>query len=229
MKAQRLICPGVRQIEVEEFELDNLPDDGILVQNQLTAVSIGTELWGWTHGSEPGRGSAFPRTTGYCSTGVVLEVGKDVTDVEVREALAEEIATILSPVAKPLEIGAGHPHVILFAGVNGSGKTTTIGKLAKRFKDEGKSVMLAAGDTFRAAAIGQLATWADQINPSFRSFDASYVDAVHDAGMEVHTYTVNERDDMHLVLDRGVDGVITNFPDVLEDVFAERRTRADAA
>ena len=82
MKAQRLICPGVRQIEVEEFELDNLPDDGILVQNQLTAVSIGTELWGWTHGSEPGRGSAFPRTTGYCSTGVVLEVGKDVTDVK---------------------------------------------------------------------------------------------------------------------------------------------------
>ena len=88
--------------------------------------------------------------------------GKDVTDVEVREALAEEIATILSPVAKPLEIGAGHPHVILFAGVNGSGKTTTIGKLAKRFKDEGKSVMLAAGDTFRAAAVEQLKVWGER-------------------------------------------------------------------
>lgn len=75
----------------------------------------------------------------------------------------------------------------------------------------------------------ELSTWADQINPSFRSFDAAYVDAVHDAGMEVHTYTVNERADMHLVLDRGVDGVITNFPDVLEDVLAERRTRARAA
>ncbi|MEP7740152.1 glycerophosphodiester phosphodiesterase family protein [Nocardioides sp. 31GB23] len=75
----------------------------------------------------------------------------------------------------------------------------------------------------------ELSTWADQINPSFRSFDAAYVAAVHDAGMEVHTYTVNERADMHLVLDRGVDGVITNFPDVLEDVLAERRTRARAA
>ncbi|MDP2775090.1 MAG: glycerophosphodiester phosphodiesterase family protein [Nocardioides sp.] len=73
-----------------------------------------------------------------------------------------------------------------------------------------------------------LATWADQINPSFRSFDATYVDTVHDLGMEVHTYTVNQPADMHLVLDRGVDGVITNFPDVLEEVLDERR-HADAA
>ena len=88
--------------------------------------------------------------------------GKDVTDLEVREALADELAGILRPVAKPLDIGAGHPHVILFAGVNGSGKTTTIGKLAKRFKDEGKSVMLAAGDTFRAAAVEQLKVWGER-------------------------------------------------------------------
>lgn len=88
--------------------------------------------------------------------------GKDVTDEEVREALAEGIIDILAPVAKPLEIGAGSPHVILFAGVNGTGKTTTIGKLAKRFTDEGKSVMLAAGDTFRAAAVEQLKVWGDR-------------------------------------------------------------------
>ncbi|MDP3890842.1 glycerophosphodiester phosphodiesterase family protein [Nocardioides sp.] len=70
----------------------------------------------------------------------------------------------------------------------------------------------------------ELATWADQINPSFRTFDAAYVEAVHDLGMEVHTYTVNRPEDMHLVLDWGVDGVITNVPDVLHDVLAQRRT-----
>jgi glycerophosphoryl diester phosphodiesterase len=79
------------------------------------------------------------------------------------------------------------------------------------------------------ALLPELATWADQINPSFRTYDAAYVDTVHELGMEVHTYTVNQPADMHLVLDRGVDGVITNFPDVLEDVLAERRRAADAA
>jgi glycerophosphoryl diester phosphodiesterase len=78
------------------------------------------------------------------------------------------------------------------------------------------------------ARLPELATWADQINPHFRSYDEAYVDAVHELGMEVHTYTVNAPADMHTVLDRGVDGVITNYPDVLEDVLAERRT-ADAA
>lgn len=82
MKAKQFICPGIRQIEVEEFELGIVPDDGILVQNQVTAVSIGTELWSWMHGGEPGRESIFPRTTGYCNTGVVLEVGREVTDVK---------------------------------------------------------------------------------------------------------------------------------------------------
>lgn len=78
------------------------------------------------------------------------------------------------------------------------------------------------------ALLPELATWADQINPSFRSYDEAYVDRVQALGMEVHTYTVNDPADMHSVLDRGVDGVITNYPDVLEDVLAERRT-ADAA
>ena len=88
--------------------------------------------------------------------------GKDVTDVEIRAALAQGITEILTPVARPLAVGAGHPHVILFAGVNGTGKTTTIGKLAKRFTEEGKTVMLAAGDTFRAAAVEQLKVWGDR-------------------------------------------------------------------
>jgi len=79
------------------------------------------------------------------------------------------------------------------------------------------------------ALLPELSTWADQINPSFGTYDAAYVDAVHEQGMEVHTYTVNLPAEMHLVLDRGVDGVITNFPDVLEDVLDERRRSADAA
>lgn len=75
-------------------------------------------------------------------------------------ALQEELAAVLTPVEVPLEISADHkPFVILMVGVNGAGKTTTIGKLAKRLKADGKSVLLAAGDTFRAAAVEQLLVW----------------------------------------------------------------------
>ncbi|WP_206240502.1 signal recognition particle-docking protein FtsY [Novosphingobium terrae] len=82
----------------------------------------------------------------------------------IREAVAEEIAAILRPVAKPLEVTAfPRPHVVLVIGVNGSGKTTTIAKLAHLFQEEDYAVMLAAGDTFRAAAIGQLGVWADRL------------------------------------------------------------------
>lgn len=78
----------------------------------------------------------------------------------VYEALSKELAGLLKPVEQPLQIDSSHtPYVILVVGVNGVGKTTTIGKLAKRLKGEGKSVMLAAGDTFRAAAVEQLQTW----------------------------------------------------------------------
>ncbi len=88
---------------------------------------------------------------------------KEVSPEEIRTALAEAIAPVLEPVARPLEIDAGRkPHVILVVGVNGSGKTTTIGKLATQFRAEGKSVMLAAGDTFRAAAIEQLQIWGER-------------------------------------------------------------------
>lgn len=85
---------------------------------------------------------------------------KAISAEEVQQALAEEIGDIMQDVAKPLDINTEHkPHVILMVGVNGAGKTTTIGKLAKQFKNQGKSVMLAAGDTFRAAAIEQLQVW----------------------------------------------------------------------
>jgi fused signal recognition particle receptor len=89
--------------------------------------------------------------------------GKEVTDEEVRGAFAEHIAEILEPVALPLAIDAAHkPFVVLVVGVNGSGKTTTIAKLAHLYKGEGRKVMLAAGDTFRAAAVEQLKVWGER-------------------------------------------------------------------
>ena len=89
--------------------------------------------------------------------------GKEVTDEEVRAAFADDIAEILQPVAVPLSIDpARKPHVVLVIGVNGSGKTTTIAKLAGLYKGEGRSVILAAGDTFRAAAVEQLKVWGDR-------------------------------------------------------------------
>ena len=85
---------------------------------------------------------------------------KDVSGEDVRAVLAAEVEKVLGPVARPLVVDAAKkPFVILMIGVNGSGKTTTIGKLAQKFAAEGKSVMLAAGDTFRAAAIEQLQVW----------------------------------------------------------------------
>ena len=88
---------------------------------------------------------------------------KEVSDEEVRTALADEIDKILEPVATPLAIDASHkPHVVLVVGVNGSGKTTTIGKLAQHYRRQGLSVTLGAGDTFRAAAVEQLKIWGDR-------------------------------------------------------------------
>ncbi len=85
---------------------------------------------------------------------------KEITDAEVKQVLADEIGKTLSAVARPLVVDpALKPHVVLVVGVNGTGKTTTIGKLAAKLRDEGKSVVLAAGDTFRAAAIEQLKIW----------------------------------------------------------------------
>ena len=90
---------------------------------------------------------------------------RGLDDAAIKQAVADEIAAILRPVAKPLEIVAfPRPQVILVIGVNGSGKTTTIAKLAHLFQEQDYGVMLAAGDTFRAAAIGQLRVWAERID-----------------------------------------------------------------
>ena len=79
---RRLSVTDVRKIEVAPFDLGDLPSDGILVQNEYTAVSVGTEIYVWTQGSEPMGQPHFPRPTGYCNIGRVVEVGSDVTDVK---------------------------------------------------------------------------------------------------------------------------------------------------
>ena len=89
--------------------------------------------------------------------------GKEVTDAEIKESLAEEVAAILRPVARPLALDpAKKPHVVLVVGVNGTGKTTTIGKLAQFWREQGIRPMLVAGDTFRAAAVEQLQVWGER-------------------------------------------------------------------
>lgn len=87
---------------------------------------------------------------------------KGIDEAGIRQVVAEEVEQVLAPVARPLTI-SHRPHVVLVVGVNGSGKTTTIAKLARLYKSEGHKVMLAAGDTFRAAAIAQLQIWADRV------------------------------------------------------------------
>ncbi len=89
-------------------------------------------------------------------------MGRRVSTAEIKGLLTAEIARIMDPVARPLPIYPQKPQVVLVVGVNGSGKTTTIGKLASQFKAAGKSVVIAAGDTFRAAAVEQLQVWGDR-------------------------------------------------------------------
>ena len=89
-------------------------------------------------------------------------LGKKLSAREIKELLAAEVARVMEEVAKPLPIYPHRPQVVLVVGVNGSGKTTTIGKLASQFKAAGKNVVIAAGDTFRAAAVEQLQVWGDR-------------------------------------------------------------------
>ena len=110
-------------------------------------------------------------------------LGRRLSVREIKELLATEVARIMEPVARPLPLYPQRPQVVLVVGVNGSGKTTTIGKLASQFRAAGKNVMIAAGDTFRAAAVEQLQVWGDRAgvpvmtapegtDPASLSFDA---------------------------------------------------------
>jgi fused signal recognition particle receptor len=117
-----------------------------------------------------------------------------VTADEIKEVVATEVEKALARVAQPLVIDpAKRPFVIVVAGVNGSGKTATIGKLAARLRREGRSVMLAAGDTFRAAAIEQLKIWADRTGSAFmaRAAGADPAGLAFDALAEAKTRNID--------------------------------------
>ncbi|WP_085901965.1 signal recognition particle-docking protein FtsY [Kiloniella majae] len=131
---------------------------GIFTKKKLDDESI-EELEELLITSDLGVATATRLTSNLAKT----RFNKDVEPQEISEALAADIATILEPVATPLDVDKSRsPHIMLMVGVNGSGKTTTIGKLATQYKAQGLNVMLAAGDTFRAAAIEQLQIWGDR-------------------------------------------------------------------
>ncbi|WP_416879364.1 signal recognition particle-docking protein FtsY [Litorimonas sp.] len=110
--------------------------------------------------SDLGTGAAMKVTSRLAES----KFDKQITDLEIKIALADVISEILTPLEKPIILGGVKPQIMLFVGVNGSGKTTTLGKIAKRFTDEGKKVLIAAGDTFRAAAFEQLSVWGERAN-----------------------------------------------------------------
>jgi fused signal recognition particle receptor len=134
------ITTGVRRRRLDDAALEELED-------VLISADLGTEV---AHRViESFRRSRF---------------GKEVTDEEIKQALAEEIAPILEPVARPLVLDPGKkPHVVLVVGVNGTGKTTTIGKMAQSYREQGRRAVLVAGDTFRAAAVEQLQIWGERV------------------------------------------------------------------
>jgi fused signal recognition particle receptor len=130
----------------------------VIGRRRLDATAL-EELEEMLIASDMGTGIAEEVTQKLRST----RFNQEVTSDEVRTALADEIEKLLWHIAKPLKIDpARKPHVVLVVGVNGSGKTTTIAKLAKQYRDEGKKVVLAAGDTFRAAAVEQLKIWGER-------------------------------------------------------------------
>ncbi len=123
--------------------------------------------------------------------------GTEVTDREIRESLATEIATILEPVAQPFRLDPTRkPHVVLVVGVNGTGKTTTIGKLALQFREENKKPVLVAGDTFRAAAVEQLQIWGERTKSPVIA-GATNADA---AGLAFEALTRAQRDQADVLL-----------------------------
>ena len=101
------------------------------------------------------------RVCAYISEG---RFGRMVAASDIKKLISKEVASLLEPVAKPIPLYSKKPQVILIVGVNGSGKTTTIGKLASQFQASGKKTVIAAGDTFRAAAVDQLRVWGDRAN-----------------------------------------------------------------
>ncbi len=157
---------------------------GVFTKRQLDDAAL-EELEEMLIGADLGVAAAGRIVEGFRRT----RFGREVSDFEVKTALAEEIASILAPVAQPLAIKRNHaPHVVLVTGVNGTGKTTTIAKLAEQYRAEGLKVWMVAGDTFRAAAVEQLQIWGERtgahvVAPAKPGADAAGLayDALRDA------------------------------------------------
>ncbi|MEO1135652.1 MAG: signal recognition particle-docking protein FtsY [Pseudomonadota bacterium] len=169
-KSSNKLTEGVSAI----FTKRKLDDETL---DELTDLLISSDL-------------GVPAATRITSALAAEKFDKDITGEEVREALSREVAATLSPLEAPLGVdGTRKPHILLMVGVNGAGKTTTIGKLARKFGDDGLKVMLAAGDTFRAAAIEQLQVWGARTNAPViaRSVGADAAGLAFDAVKEAQT------------------------------------------
>lgn len=182
-------------------------DDGLL--QELEDLLISADL---------GPGTAARLTAGLART----RFGREVSELEVREALAGEIAGILQRVAVPLAPEpVARPHVVLVVGVNGTGKTTTVAKLAKQYRDGGRSVVLAAGDTFRAAAVEQLQQWGERIGTPVvaRALGSDASGLVFDA----HAEAIRTGTDMLLV---DTAGRLHNKSNLMDELGKVRRVLA---
>lgn len=139
--------------------------DGLTGRRKLDQAAL-DELEETLIASDMGAAAAAKIIAGFAES----RFGREVSEEEIKEALAVEIAKLLKPREAPLDLtGPPRPRVVLMVGVNGSGKTTTIGKLCRQLSEDGASVVVAAGDTFRAAAIEQLQVWADRSGAGFVS------------------------------------------------------------
>lgn len=149
-------------------------------------------------------------------------LNQDITPDEVKLFLAEHIATLLEPVAQPLTINPNHhPHVVLVVGVNGSGKTTTLGKLAKQWLEQGLKVQLVAGDTFRAAAVQQLQIWGERLSVPVHSGPAG-CDA---AGLVYDALVAAQKENVD-VLAVDTAGRLHNKADLMAELEKIRRVMA---
>ncbi len=125
-----------------------------------------------------------------------IKMGEDIDEQHIRSILADEIIKIMAPYAKPIVITPGATQVVVMVGVNGSGKTTTISKLVHLWRQQGLSVRLVAGDTFRAAAVAQLKVWADRLGVEVVSGE----DQSDPAGLAFDAYTKAQADGVDVLL-----------------------------
>ncbi len=189
----RDVSPRQRSAEVRRRLDDEMLED---LEDLLVASDMGLDL------------------AGKVTASVAEEkFGRRVVSSEIKALIAQEIARLLEPVAKPIPIYSAKPQVILVVGVNGSGKTTTIGKLASQFQAAGKRVVIAAGDTFRAAAVEQLQIWGERAGvPVFAAKTGSDPAALAYSSMEK---AVEDKADL-LLIDTA--GRLQNRDDLMQEL-----------